>query len=61
MSTRKEFEDFARELRDAAEFLDKASVNRRGQKVASQRVRVALSEIKREITRIKRLTMGESK
>ena len=61
MSKKKEFENFAKKLRDTAELLDRAAINRRGQKAASQRSRVALNEIKREITHIKRLTMGETR
>jgi phage terminase small subunit len=56
----KEVFDFADELKMAAQALESAAKTGYGQKSAAKRARRRLTEIKKEITRIKRATMVAS-
>jgi len=57
---KKELISFAADLHHAAELLETAAQGNRGWKAAGQRARVSLTEIKKKITGIKRLTMDEA-
>jgi len=50
--------DFAKKLHHAAELVEAATIQKRGQKSVAKRMRVALDEIKKEITPIKKITTG---
>lgn len=54
----KEMLDFAKKLHHAAELVEAATIQKRGQKSVAKRMRTELDEIKKQITPIKKITTG---